>query len=180
MLRNWLMVMALLVSTGPGFSAQTAVSKEYQVKAVFLFNFAQFVQWPSDTFATADKPFLIGILGDDPFDDFLDDTVRGEKVDGHPLIIRRYEHLEEARDCQILFISRSQYKRIENILASLKGRNILTVGDTDGFTRDGGIVGFFMERNKVHFKINVEAAKRGRLSISSKVLRLASIDQGGN
>lgn len=140
-----------------------------------MFNFAQFVQWPSTVFASADEPFRIGILGDDPFDGFIDETVKGEKVDGHPLIIRRYGSAEEAQGCQILFISRSEAGRMGEILATLKGRNILTVADSGDFIENGGVVRFVTEDEKIHFKISLEAAKLAKLTISSQVLRLAKI-----
>jgi len=180
-MKRWpLLVGLILLSTvGPRLWAETAISREYQIKAVFLFNFAQFVKWPPVSFARADEPFRIGILGDDPFDGFLDETVRNEKVNGHSLVIQRCERVEDAKGCQILFISRSESQRMGSILASLKGRNILTVGDTTEFIRNGGLIRFFVEENKIHFKINLQAVKRAHLSISSKVLRLAEIADPG-
>src|SRR5580692_3792840 len=86
-----LLITAMALTLRPiTLAAQTSISKEYQIKAVFLFNFAQFVQWPETNFSGADAPFCIGVLGDDPFDAFLDETVRGETVKGHPLVVRRY------------------------------------------------------------------------------------------
>jgi hypothetical protein len=169
----------LLLAGGPRSWAETAIPKEYQIKAVFLFNFAQFVKWPPAAFANAGEPFRIGILGEDPFDGFLDETVRDEKVNGHPLVIQRYGRVEDAKGCQVLFISRSESQREENILAGLKGRNILTVGDREGFIKDGGMVRFYMKENKIHLRINLQAAKHAHLSISSKVLRLAEIARPG-
>jgi hypothetical protein len=177
--RAGLILLALLLTGGPRLSAQTAISKEYQVKAVFLFNFTQFVKWPRATFTRADEPFRIGVLGDDSFDDFLDETVKGEKVEGHPLVIQRYASVGEVQGCQILFISRSESQQMENILADLKGKNILTVGDVEGFVKNGGIIRFFTKNNKIHFRVNLEAAKRVHLSISSKMLRLAEIAKPG-
>jgi hypothetical protein len=171
----WPLLLALLSAGGPALPASTAVSKEYQVKAVFLFNFAQFVTWPPAVFTSPDEPFRIGVLGDDPFDGFLDETVNGEKVDGHPLVVQRYASPEDVKDCRILFISRSESGRMEDILAGLKDKGVLTVGDTEGFVKSGGIIRFATEGNKIHFKINLEAAKRANLVISSQVLRLAEI-----
>ena len=159
--------------------AETAVSKEYQVKAVFLFNFAQFVTWPSAAFTSPEEPFRIGVLGDDPFDGFLDDTVRGEKVNGHPLVVQRFTNAADVKGCRILFISRSESEQMENILDELKDKSILTVGDTDGFVKNGGLIRFFTKANKIHFRINLEATKHVNLTISSKVLRLAEITGPG-
>lgn len=155
--------------------AQTKISKEYQVKAVFLFNFAQFITWPPDTFTNTNAPFCIGILGDDPFGAFLDETVRNETVNGHPLVVQRYHNTKDIKDCQILFVSRSESRRMKRILADLKDKNILTVGDTEGIMENGGIIRFSTEENKIHFKVNLEAAKNANLTISSKMLRLAEI-----
>jgi hypothetical protein len=159
--------------------AQTSISKEYQIKAVFLFNFAQFVSWPEKVFASPNEPFCIGVLGDDPFGSFLDETVKGEKVESHPLIIRRYQRVEDVKNCQILFISRSEMDQIEHIFAQLKDKSILTVGDAEGFIQKGGILRFASKENKIHLRINPKAAKRVNLSISSKVLRLAEIVEPG-
>ena len=132
--------------------AQAEISREYQIKALFLFNFAQFVQWPSAAFARAKEPFRIGVLGDDPFDGFLDETVRGEKIDGHPLVVERYTSVEDAKDCQILFVSRSESARMGEILDTMKGKNILTVGDMEGFLKSGGIIRFVTEA-KIRFTL---------------------------
>lgn len=177
--RIWLVVSALLFSGANGFPAQTGISKEYQVKAIFLFNFAQFIEWPTNSFSDAQVPLTIGVLGDDPFDGFLDEAVRGEKVDGHPLVIQRYQRAEDVKACQILFISGSERSHMEQILAGLNGKHILTVGDMEGFVKNGGVIRFVTEENKIHFRINVEAAKSANLTISSKMLRLAEIVEPG-
>jgi hypothetical protein len=171
----WPSLWFLLLAGQPALSASTGVSKEYQVKAVFLFNFAQFVKWPPAVFNSPDEPFCIGVLGEDPFDGFLDDTVQGEKVDGHPLVIQRFASAGDVKGCRILFISRSESGQMQSILAGLRDKSVLTVGDAEGFVKNGGIVRFAMESNKIHFKINLEAAKRANLVISSQVLRLAEI-----
>ncbi|HVZ79535.1 MAG TPA: YfiR family protein [bacterium] len=159
--------------------ARAEISKEYQVKAVFLFNFAQFVQWPKTAFEKPDAPFCIGVLGDDPFDGFIDETIKGEKVNGHPMVIHRFHSSEEAKNCQILFVSHSAEGEVGRILRDLKGQDVLTVGDDSRFTDSGGVIGFFLENNKIRFKINLEAAKRGHLVISSKILRLAEVSGPG-
>jgi hypothetical protein len=175
LLRCGWMVILLLVGGSLKLSAQPAASAEYQIKAVFLFNFARFVDWPAKAFPDADSPFVIGILGDDPFGSYLDETVRGEKVNGHPLTVQRYRRVGEIRACQVLFISRSEADRLEQILASLRGRSILTVGDTDDFAARGGMIRLATERNKVRMRINLDAVKAANLAISSKLLRVAEI-----
>lgn len=175
----WFATFIMLLGGALDARAQADVSKEYQIKAVFLFNFTQFVNWPSAVFTRADEPFCIGILGDDPFDAFLDETVRGEKVNDHPLMVQRYHSVSDITNCQVLFISRSESKRMDQILASLKDRNILTVSDIDGFAKSGGVIRFVTEQNKIHFRINLAAAKNAGLTISSQMLQLAEIVQPG-
>jgi hypothetical protein len=171
----WLIASVFLALAGPEASAQAEVSREYQVKAVFLFNFAQFVDWPPGAFSNPQAPLVIGVLGDDPFDGYLDETVRGEKLNNRPFVVQRYRRVEEIENCQVLFIGQTGSHRLEHILDALKGRSILTVGDMEGFARDGGIIRFITKDNRIRFRINVEAAEAAHLVISSKLLRLAEI-----
>ena len=105
----------------------------------------------------------------------LDDAVRGEKVNKRPLVIQRYRRLEDIKTCHVLFISRSEAERLDQMLAGLKGRNILTVGDIETFASQGGMIRFVTENNKVRFRVNLEAAKAANLTISSQLLRPAKI-----
>jgi hypothetical protein len=171
----WRIGLALLTATPAWAAPAAAAPSEYQIKAVFLFNFAQFVEWPASVFADAKAPLVIGVLGDDPFGPVLDEAVRGEKIDGHPLVVRRYRRADDIADCHLLFISRTESVQHERILARLKSRSLLTVGDTDAFNRHGGMVRFVTESNKVRFKINVQAARAAGLVISSKLLRPAMV-----
>jgi hypothetical protein len=172
--RCWwqLAVPVFLSLAGTQALAQTKVH-DYQVEAVYLFNFTQFVEWPSAAFADAQKPIIIGILGDDPFGVYLDETVRGETVGKRPLVVRRYRRVEDIEACQVLFISRSEAQFLQPIIARLKDRSILTVSDADGFTQHGGIVRFVTQDDHVRLRINAEAAKVAGLTISSKLLRVA-------
>ena len=167
----WFVISALLLSG----TLQAAAPTEYQLKAVFLFNFAQFVDWPQESFPEAQMPLVIGVLGEDPFGTYLDEIVKGETVNNRQLEIQRYHQVDEIKTCHILFISQSESKRLEQILNTLKGRNILTVSDSVGFTRYGGMIRFVTEKNKLRLRINLEAATAANLTISSKLLRPAEI-----
>jgi hypothetical protein len=156
-----------------------AAPTEYQVKAVFLFNFAQFVDWPAEAFPRPDAPFVIGVLGQDPFGAQLDDVVRGEKVNGRPLVIERYRGVAEIRNCNILFIGKTEAGDLDEILGALKGRSILTVGDADPAGQRGVMIRLVNESNRIRLRIDVAAAKAGNLTISSKLLRPAEIVGGG-
>lgn len=163
----------LLMFGTPLCSAATA--PEYQVKAAFLFNFTQFVEWPAAAFGSADSPLVIGVLGRDPFGGFLDETVRGESVNQRNLQVRRFARVEDVNNCQMLFISNSETEHMAEILGKLKGKSILTVGETEDFARRGGVIRFATVANKIRLNINVEAAKEASLTISSKLLRPAEI-----
>jgi hypothetical protein len=164
-----------VLCSGLAAPADIPVAREYQVKAIFLYNFVQFVTWPAAAFADAHTPITIGILGDDPFGPFLEDAVRGEVVDGRLLAIKRFKRLEEVIDSHLLFVSKPETGRLSQILAVVQGRSILTVGETAAFARQGGIINFITVDNKVRYEINLDAAKRVHLDISSKLLRLAKI-----
>ncbi len=155
--------------------AQLASAREYQIKAVFLFNFGQFVEWPADSFPEILSPLVIGILGEDPFDGYLDEIVRGEKVAGHPLVVQRYRELGEIKTCHILFISRSEAGKLRQIINGLRGRSILAVSDISDFTEYGGTIRFVTESNKIRLRVNLDAVKAANLIISSKLLRPAEI-----
>src|SRR5439155_743689 len=120
---------ALLLVCAARLSAQAARASEAQVKAVFMFNFAQFVDWPAAAFPDSETPLVIGILGDDPFEGFLDQTIRGEQVRGRVFQVRRYHSVAEIKTCHILFISRPPGDRLDEITASLRNRPILTVSE---------------------------------------------------
>jgi len=172
---TWCVVCGLLLLGRLDGSAQTEPSREYQVKAVFLFNFAQFVEWPPAAFAGASSPIVIGVLGENPFGAYLDETVREEKVDNRPLEVQRYRRVDEIKTCHVLFISRSEASRLEQILASLKDRSILIVGDGDDFVQRGGMIRLATPQNTIRLIINVEAARAANLTISSKLLRSAEV-----
>ncbi len=155
--------------------AQSERPTEYQVKAAFLYNFTKFIEWPQDSPADNRTPIVLGILGDDPFGSVLEKTVYGKTVNGRPLEVRRFRQVQEVKGCQILFISASEDKRLPGILQTLRGSSVLTVGETKGFTRLGGIIRFILEDNRVRFEINLSAAQRARLKISSKLLAVAYV-----
>ena len=168
-------VCGLLLLAALDVSAQTAPSKEYQIKAVFLFNFAQFVEWPPAAFADGNSPIVIGVLGDNPFGTYLDETVRDEKVGNRPLEVHRYQRADEIRTCHILFISRSEANRLDQILAGLRDRGILVVGDTEDFVQRGGMIQLASSQSKIRLRINEGAAKTANFTISSKLLRSAEL-----
>jgi uncharacterized protein DUF4154 len=148
---------------------------EYQVKAVFLFNFTQFVDWPAQSFADPRAPFVIGVLGRDPFGNALDEAVRGETVNGRALVVERYRSVAELKPCQILFIDRSAGTDANKTLESLGHQGTLTVSDSDAEAPSTVIIRFLSEGKKIRLRINVDSARDAGLTISSKLLRPAEV-----
>jgi hypothetical protein len=153
--------------------AQSNVSGEYQVKAAFLFHFAQFVDWPADAFKDGSSPIIYCTIGEDPFRGALEQSLSGKTVGSRALRVEHLKQPQDAQSCQVLFMGVEDKSQKESIEAALKGRPVLTVGDGENFARDGGIIGFCLEDNKVRFEINVEAAEKANLKISAKLLALA-------
>jgi hypothetical protein len=151
---------------------------EYDVKAAFLYTFAQFTDWPAEAFAGPNTPLIIGIVGEDPFGRILDDTMKGEAIHGRPTLIRRFQRGEDFGSCHVLFVGSSERRQLAQILAALKGSSALTISDIDRFAYFGGIVTLSMEGARVRFEINLRAAEQARLKFSSKLLKLAKITAG--
>lgn len=176
--RSILIIGVLVVAvSSPGQLAwsQSSTTIGYEVRAAFLFNFAKFIDWPSGSFANPQSPFTICVLGKDPFRNILDDELQGKTIGDRPLVVRRLNDKVEARRCQILFVSTSEQAHLAEIFASLQGANVLLIGDTLDFAAFGGTIEFTLEENHVRFTINIDAANRSGLIISSKLLALAKI-----
>lgn len=176
MLRTVLVVILLSVA---GFALPQAVAPEYNVKAAFLFNFAQFVTWPEEAFEDKNAPLVVGILGEDPFGGYLDQTVSSETVNGHPLEVRRYTDATQAADAHILFVNLPRQDKLDKALKDLKGHPVLTVGDTQSFARSGGMIRFYTENNRIRLRVNLDEVKAADLAISAKLLKLAVVVQNG-
>jgi len=171
-LRLALAPLLLLWASMPLFGAATT---EYQVKAVFLFNFSQFVTWPMQAFANSDSPFVIGVLGRDPFGPELEAAVRGERAEGRPIVIRKFRTAAEVADCQILFIDRAEIPASADSIRLFQSRNILTVSDAPDAARRGAVIEFAADSNRIRLRINVAEAHARGLTISSKLLRPALV-----
>ena len=161
--------------------AQTA-APEYKQKAAFLYKFLTFVEWPPQTFPEDDSPYVIGVLGEDPFFDpsalvnYLDEAIDGKTINNRKLIVRKSERsIANLKNCHLLFINKSERKRLKSILTMARENNILTVSETDNFCEQGGIVNFRERGDKVRFEVNLEAAEQANLKVSSKLLNVAKI-----
>lgn len=157
-------------------SANDEKPSEYLVKATFLYNFANFVEWPPEAFAGPDAPVVVCILGQDPFGDALV-AIADKKAGDRPLVVRLCDNMEDIGKCQILFVSPSEKSRLSEIFSRLREKACLTVSDLDGFAGSGGMIGFFIVENKVRFEINLSAVRPSGLKISSRLLKLARITE---
>ena len=170
------LVHALLICAGTGAGLAAApTAAEYQFKAVFLFNFVQFIEWPTNVYAATNAPIIIGVVGEDPFGPALEEALRGETVSGHPLRAQRFKPEDDLSSCQVVFISSSEQARFDSLLAKLKGRPVLTVSEVEGFAQSGGMINFVIENKKLRFQINPKQAAQAGLKVSSKLLRLAIV-----
>jgi hypothetical protein len=153
--------------------AAAAGPGEYEVKAAFLYNFARFVEWPDA--ARGEGPFVVTVLGRDPFGSVLDETLRGKTIEERRIVVRRASRPEDAAGSRIVFISDSEEERLPVILKSLGSSPVLTVGEMSAFAEKGGVIRFRVEQDRIRLEINVAAAERSRLRISSQLLKLARI-----
>lgn len=148
---------------------------EQEIKASFIYTVAKFVDWPETAFGAPAAPMVIAVLGDDLIGDALERVVEGKSVKGHPVTILRAAGLEDLAGCHVLIVGRSERGRLPEILERLRGSNVLTVSESDRFAREGGVMGLLLDQNMVRFEVNVDAASRSNLEISSKILRLGRV-----
>jgi hypothetical protein len=151
---------------------------EYQLKAVFLFNFAKYVDWPPETFPTTNAPITIGVVGQDQFKDDLNHIVEGKSVNGRAIVIKHVTTDAEIGSCQILFISASENSRLDEILSKTSALPILTVGENEQFWQKGGIINFALKEKKVRLEINLHSAQQAKVQISSQLLKVADMVKG--
>jgi hypothetical protein len=159
-------------SVASNLQAQTPKPTEYEVEAAYLSNFGRFVEWPARA-GNATDPFYVCVLGQDPFGPLLDAALKGETIGGAPMVAKRVAVPEDTAGCRILFIPSSKDSQLSSILAAVATSRILTVGETPGFSRRGGMIQFVLEGNRVRFEINLAAAQRAGLTLSSELLKVA-------
>jgi hypothetical protein len=167
-------VILLLVSFS--VSAQLAGPSEPELKAAFVYNFIKFTEWPAEEMRNKGEPFVIGVLGKDPFGTALDKVIEGESFHQKPIVVRRFSRMDESvGNSQVLFISASEESNLPAILKLIEGQAILTVSEIENFAHRGGVIKLAKESNKLGFEINVDAAKQAGLAMNAQLLRLAKI-----
>jgi hypothetical protein len=172
-------VLLVLLVGGRPVQGQGSAASEYEVKAAFLYHFSQFVDWPEGTFKEANSPIVYCTLGEDPFHGALEASLSGKAVGERALRVQHFKQIEEIRGCQILFIGEGKQKRAASLATQLQGNPVLTVGESEHFIQEGGMIGFLFEENKIRFEVNLEAAEHAKLKLSSRLLGLAKRVIGG-
>ena len=162
-----------LMTAGTGICGNPPTLTEYQIKALCLLNFAKYVDWPGDAFADTNSPITIGVIGENRFGDHLNQIMKAKRIGGREIVIQEIASEADWARCRILFISASETSHLPQILGRIKNTPTLTVGETEEFTQQGGVINFMKKAGKVHFEIDLDAAHQARLQVSSQLSRLA-------
>jgi len=162
----------------PALYAQNPRPTDYDVKAAYLYNFGQFVEWPAKVTAAKTSPFSICVLGQDPFGRSLDEILARTTIGNQSVAARRISHPQESVDCRILFISSSEAHRLNKIIDALDNTAVLTVSDIPQFSQHRGMIQFVLEGNRVRFEVNLSATQRAGLTLSSELLKVATAVRG--
>jgi hypothetical protein len=173
----WGALLLFCRGVAPAADAQPSMS-EYQVKALFLLNFARYVEWPAPAGSATNSPFSIGVYGQDKFGQDLRNAIAEKTVGGRTIVIRQIDNADDAGKCSILFISDSEQKHLLEILAQVKDRPVLTVGESKDFLQQGGAINFTSKQGKIRLEINLDAARQAHLQISSRLLKVADTVKG--
>jgi hypothetical protein len=170
-----------LLNAVPGLATATARgTSEYALKAAFLVNFAKFIDWPDGAFPGSGAALMIGVVGNDPFGSDLDDAIKEKQIGTHPIVAKRIDWRDDMSHFQLIFIGVSEKRSLADILRRLDSSTAVTVSDIDHFCDTGGIIAFVVKGNQIRFEVNVDAAQRKNLKISSKLLSLAIIHKSGD
>lgn len=173
-------ILATAMAVGPAGAAGAAVAiepsaKEAQIMSAFLYNFTKFVEWPPERFSSAAAPIVLGIFGDSFIEDELAAVVNGRKINGRDLLVRRVVTLAEVTSAHVVFVGATEESRFADIRRGLKDGAVLTVGESAEFLDDGGAIRFLLEAQRLRFEINISAAQRSHLKISSQLQKLAAV-----
>ena len=164
---------ALALLAAPARATPPLQTSEYGLKSVFLYQFCRFMEWPDSAFSSPNEPLTIGIVGKDPFGPLLREAVAGEKYHHRPIQIKHYRDPSEIKQCQLLFVSRSETGRTADIVAAVAGKNIVTVGETVQFINNGGMIALTTEQNHIRLRMNLNMLRGANVEVSSKLLRIA-------
>jgi hypothetical protein len=158
----------------PCLRAQSSKPTDNDVKAVYLYNFVHFVEWPANVTAAKNDSFTVCVLGQDPFGPVLDAALADETISGKSVVAKRISTPEGSGNCQILFMSSAEDGRLKQIIEALNKQAVLTVSDMPKFLQHGGMIQFVMEGKRIRFEVNLTAVQNAGLSLSSELLKVAA------
>lgn len=159
--------------------AQTPATTEYEMKAAFLYHFAQFVEWPAEAFRDTSSPINYCTIGENLFHGSLDAALQGKAIGTRAVRVLHLKQPQEIPGCRILFVGVTEKKNLPGIFSIARTNSVLTVGESEHFVQEGGMIGFLLEENKIRFEVNLDAAQNAQLKISSRLLNLAKSVIGG-
>jgi hypothetical protein len=163
------------LACGLAAAAEPPAASEYALKAAFLYNFVKFVEWPESRFADGRSPLVIGVLGTDPFGAELEKVVRGRRINGRDVVVQRFDSADAAKPAHVLFVNTGDGLPTAELRRALGAYGVLTVGESDPFTRGGGIITFRSRGDRLGFEINMATAERAGLKISAQLQKLATV-----
>ncbi len=169
-----LTALACVPLSNAGAADTAAITREYEIKAAFLYNFTKFIEWPQQSFPDANAPIVIGVLGDSPGQPALLQFVKDRRINGRAIVVRRVESAQEASATQLLFVATGQEARFEQLQAAISAIPVVTVGESQAFVSDGGAINFVLEGDKVRFEVNTTSADHAGVKISAQLLKLAT------
>lgn len=170
-------LLSVLICLSTSSFAVAGVAEEYQVKAAFFYHFARFIEWPAENFSSKDDSFRICIVGKNPFQGELEKILSGKKVHNRPFKLMTQMSDAKLLQCHVVFVGDVSSDRSHAVTRALQGKSVLTIGEGTDFIEQGGMIRLFVEHSKVRFGINPQAAQQVHLDISSKLLRLAKIEE---
>lgn len=168
-----LLVGAVLWHGQPAAAAEPAVSKEYQIKAAFLYNFTKFVEWPAEKFEGTNSPIVIGLFGKNPFGSALAEAVKDRRVNGRGIQIKQIDIPSEVKGMHVVFVGAAENNRLDGLEDALKEGSVLGVGESEAFLKRGGTIMFALENDKVRFEIDMNSAESAKLKVSAQLQKLA-------
>jgi hypothetical protein len=170
---RWLAFIVFSVMLLQPLAVRAEATPEYKIEAVYLLNIVRFVNWPKNSFAAADSPLVIGVLGENPFDHELEKLFKGKLVGGRTVVVQWMATAADAKSCQVVFIPASEQANLRGHLETLRNAPVLTIGECAEFLDDGGVIRFFVEQNKIRFDINKAQADAEGVQLDSQLLGLA-------
>jgi hypothetical protein len=166
-------ILAAISVMAASFKSVAATPLEYAVKATYLAKFGLFIEWPKSVLDSAQSPIVLCVQGKDPFGETLNKAVEGQRINAHPLVMRRLNVVSPDSGCAILYTGGSEDQPVDAALAAVSGTGVLTVTDTDRASQGSGIINFVVENNRVRFTVDERAAAQNGVTISSHLLGLA-------